>query len=132
MKILTIMITSGLLLISSALFAHTTMKSTIPANNAVLQEEPKTLSLTFKADVQLMKVGLRDTNLEAVTIDFKPTAKAAKSFIVELPELTTVGIYNASWMVMGKDGHKMKGNFVFMINSLSADLYEGETSKNGI
>ena len=131
MKILTIMITSGLLLISSALFAHTTMKSTIPANNAVLEEPPKTLSLTFKAEVRLMKIGLRDTNLEAVMVDFKPTPKAAKSFIIDLPELTTAGTYNASWMAMGKDGHKMKGNFVFMVNSLSADLNEDELSENG-
>lgn len=127
MKILSIIIISGLLLFSSALFAHTGMQSTIPTNNAVLQEAPKTLSLTFKAAVRLMKVGLRDNKLEPVILDFKPTAQPAKSFFIDLPKLTTVGTYNASWMVMGKDGHKMKGNFIFTVDSLSAGFKEDKT-----
>jgi len=123
MKILTIIITTGLLLLSTATFAHTGIKSTSPKNNAVLTQSPKALTLTFKGDSRLMKVGLLDTNQEDVKLEFKPSAKAAETFRVPLPELS-VGKYKANWIMMGKDGHKMKGHFAFTIDSLSANHKE--------
>ena len=98
--------------------AHTGIKSTSPVNKAVLEEAPEALTLSFRGDVRLMKVTLLDTNEEVVKTDFKPTADAAKSFSVDLPELT-VGKYKTNWVVMGKDGHKMKGSFVFTVDNLS-------------
>ena len=121
MKTLNIIISTALLLFSTSVWAHTGIKSTSPENKAVLEQAPKELSLNFRGAVRLMKIGLLDTNQEAVKIEFKPSAAAAKSFTVALPELT-VGKYNASWMVMGKDGHKMKGAFAFTVDSLSTSL----------
>ena len=118
MKILTTLITAGLLLTSAAGFAHTGIKSTLPANNAILKQAPKALLLNFKAPVRLMKVTLLDTNQEAVNIGFKPTAKADKSFSVALPTLS-LGKYQTNWIILGKDGHKIKGNFVFTVDNLS-------------
>ena len=119
MKILNIIITAGLLLLSLNAAAHTGIKSTSPVNKAVLEKAPEALTLSFRGDVRLMKVTLLDTNEEVVKTDFKPTADAAKSFSVDLPELT-VGKYKTNWVVMGKDGHKMKGSFVFTVDNLSA------------
>lgn len=123
MKILNIIISTGLLLLSTSILAHTGLKSSSPANKAVLDKAPKELTLTFKGAARLMKVGLLDTNQEAVKLEFKPNAKTAKSFTVPLPELS-VGKYKANWVMMGKDGHKMKGNFVFTVDSLSTSLKE--------
>ena len=118
MKILNIIIAAGLLIASATALAHTGIKSTSPENKAVLQEAPETLTMSFRAPVRLMKVTLLDNNEEVVKTDFKPTAKAAKTFSVELPELSA-GKYQASWMIMGKDGHKIKGRFVFTVDNLS-------------
>jgi len=123
MKILTIIITTGLLLLSTSIFAHTGIKSTSPKNKAVLTQAPTELTLTFKGAARLMKVGLLDTDQEAIKLEFKPSAKAAKSFSVPLPELS-VGKYQVNWVMMGKDGHKMKGKFVFTVDSLSTSLKE--------
>ena len=101
--------------------AHTGIKSTSPENKAVLQEPPEALTLSFRAAVRLMKVTLLDTNEDVVKIDFKPTSKASKVFSVDIPELT-LGKYKANWVIMGKDGHKMKGSFVFTVDNLSADI----------
>ena len=103
---------------SATASSHTGIKSTSPENKAVLQEAPETLTLSFRAPVRLMKVTLLDNNEEVVKTDFKPTAKAAKTFSVDLPELSG-GKYQASWMIMGKDGHKIKGRFVFTVDNLS-------------
>jgi len=118
MKILNIIIAAGLLMASATAAGHTGIKSTSPENKAVLQEAPEALTLSFKSAVRLMKVTLLDTNEEVVKTDFKPSATAAKSFSVDLPELS-VGKYQANWMMMGKDGHKMKGRFEFTVDGLS-------------
>ena len=118
MKILNIIITAGLLILSLNAVAHTGIKSTYPANKAVLEEPPEALTLSFKADVRLMKVTLLDTDKDVVKTNFKPTSEASKAFSVDLPELT-VGKYKANWVIMGKDGHKMKGSFVFTVDNLS-------------
>lgn len=101
--------------------AHTGIKSTSPKNKAVLQESPESLTLSFRGAVRLMKVTLLDTDEEVVKTDFKATSTAAKAFSIDLPELT-VGKYNAKWVIMGKDGHKMKGSFVFTVDNLSTGL----------
>ena len=128
MKILITIISTGLLLLNTTIFAHTGIKSTLPENKAVLEKAPKELMLTFKGSARLMKVELFDTNQEAVEIGFKPTVKAAKSFTISLPDLT-VGKYQAKWVMMGKDGHKMKGDFAFTVDSLSANLKEAAVVK---
>ena len=118
MKILNIIITISLLMLSVATAAHTGIKSTSPKNQATLEKAPETLNLSFKSDVRLMKVKLLDTNDKTVDLHFKPSLKADMSFSVDLPELA-VGIYKANWVSMGKDGHKMKGSFAFTVGSPS-------------
>ena len=105
-------------MVSVTTAAHTGIKSTSPENKAVLEEAPEALKLSFKSNVRLMKVTLLDTDDKAVDVDFKPSAKADKSFSVGLPELA-VGKYKANWVSMGKDGHKMKGSFAFTVGSPS-------------
>ena len=112
MKILTIIITTGLLLLSTSIFAHTGIKSTSPKNKAVLTEAPTELTLTFKGAARLMKVGLLDTDQEAVKLEFKPSTKAAKTFTVPLPELS-VGKYKANWVMMGKRRSQNEGEVCF-------------------
>ena len=124
MKILAMIITVGLLISGLNAAAHTGIKSTSPENKAVLQEAPKVLNLSFKGAVRLMKLTLLDTDKEVVKIGFKPRAKAAKDFSIDLPELG-VGKYKANWVIMGKDGHKIKGNFAFTVDTLSTGVIKG-------
>lgn len=115
MKFLKTMIISSLLSVSVSAIAHTGIKSTYPANKQALEAAPKQLSLNFRAPVRLMKVILADAEYKDLKIGFKPSAKAGKTFKVSMPELQ-VGKYVVNWVSMGRDGHKMKGNFNFMVN----------------
>ena len=110
----TVMLASVLAISTSAL-AHTGIKSTQPANEQTLETAPKHLTLNFSGSVRLMKVILKDGDDKDLKIDFKPTAKAADSFKIAVPDIENGG-YTVSWTAMGKDGHKMTGDFSFLIN----------------
>ena len=116
MMFLKTIIATTALLISISVLAHTGIKSTFPANEQSLTEAPTQLTLTFSGPVRLMKVLMSNSEAEALDIEFKPTAQANKSFDVALPDLEK-GQYLVSWVSMGKDGHKMKGDFSFTVTS---------------
>ena len=119
MRVLKTIIAASLLALSANLSAHTGIQSTYPGNEEILEQAPKQLEFTFKGAVRLMAISLTNTQKKAIKVAFKPSAKAKKSFEVILPNLS-LGQYNVKWISMGKDGHKIKGNFSFMIHELAA------------
>ena len=110
------MILAGLLAINGSALAHTGIKTTEPANEEKLETAPKHLSLTFAGSVRLMKVILKDGDDKDLKIGFKPKVEASNSFEIAVPEIE-IGEYTVSWTAMGKDGHKMTGDFSFMVGS---------------
>lgn len=115
MKLLKTIMIAGLLTVSTAALAHTGIKSTYPANEQMLEAAPQQLTLNFGAPVRLMKVILMDGDHKDLKIGFKPGAEAGTSFKIAVPEIE-VGEYMVSWVTMGKDGHKMSGDFSFMVH----------------
>lgn len=111
------------LAISTSTLAHTGIKSTLPADDAVLETMPESLKLNFKGKVRLIKVDIKDETGEALDIGFKPVTDPGKSFSVELPELAP-GAYTVSWSSMGRDSHKIKGDFNFSVAEKKAKKAE--------
>ena len=126
MNMLKTVMIAGLLTISASVMAHTGIKSTFPANEQMLEAAPKQLTLNFGAPVRLMKVVLMDGEHKDLEIGFKPTAKADKSFKIAVPKIE-MGEYMVSWVSMGKDGHKMSGDFSFMVHG-EGMTHDGEHS----
>jgi methionine-rich copper-binding protein CopC len=125
MKLLKTLMIASLFTLSTAALAHTGIKSTYPANEQMLDAAPKQLTLTFSAAVRLMKVTLMDGEHKDLGIDFKPSADAGTTFKVKAPELS-MGEYMVSWVSMGKDGHKMTGDFSFMVHGEGMQMSPGE------
>ena len=119
MNLIKTIILTCLVLFSSTVIAHTPLTASSPKNNDVLSASPESIALEFKADVRLMKFNLVSQEEKAVTLDFKPNRKPEKAFSIEVPELE-LGKYKASWMIMGEDGHKIKGEFAFTVDTLSS------------
>ena len=94
------------LFLSASAFAHVGLGSSMPANGAMLSQAPTTLELTFTAPVRLVKLTMQDEKQQSVPL-------AAFSFA--LPALNAAN-YKVNWMIMGDDGHKMKGNMSFMLH----------------
>jgi hypothetical protein len=102
---------------SASVFAHTSLASSIPSDKAMLMKSPKTLVVNFGSDTRLVSLSIVDAKNEAVAIDFAPTMEASQSFSYELPTLIP-STYKVSWTIMGDDGHKMKGDFSFMVHAM--------------
>lgn len=121
MKYLKTLIVAALFTMSAAALAHTGIKSTYPANEQMLGAAPKQLTLNFGAPVRLMKVVLMDGEHQDLKIRFKPSADANTTFKVAAPVMS-MGEYMVSWVAMGKDGHKMTGDFSFMVHGEGMDM----------
>ena len=99
--------------------SHSKLESSEPADKTELTEAPEQLALTFNREVRLMKLELIDADKEALAIGFKPSTEKAKTFEVALPTLEA-GSYQAKWLAMSKDSHKIKGEFGFAVLAESA------------
>lgn len=106
---------AALLLVSSTAFAHTDLRSSLPANNAMLDKAPTQLSLTFGAKVKLVALTLVNSKGGRVPLDFKPAKDMQASFTQKLPVLSPE-MYTVNWVTMGADAHKMSGQFGFMVH----------------
>lgn len=106
---------AALFLFSAVTQAHVGLKSTTPTKDAMLMSSPEQLALTYSGDVKVVKVVLKDADGNQVDFGFSPVSDAAKSFAWTLPKLKASN-YKVDWIVMGSDGHKMKGQFSFMVH----------------
>jgi methionine-rich copper-binding protein CopC len=102
---------------SMSVLAHTGLTSSMPANHAMLMKSPEMIEVTFDDSVRLVNLLLVNSKEETIEIDFAPTMDASETFSYALPSLTP-DTYKASWTIMGEDGHKMKGDFSFMVHAM--------------
>lgn len=96
-------------------YAHTSLASSMPKDNAMLMESPDNLALNFADDVRLVDLKVKSKKGELVDVGFEPSMDATKNYSFSLP-LLAVDTYVVSWTIMGDDGHKMKGQLSFMVH----------------
>lgn len=116
MKIFKMVAILTLALLSNLVSAHSGLKFSTPGNAAMLNKSPEELMLEFTMDVKLVKVQLIGQSGEPIQLMNKPSKNFETSFTIALPKLDT-GSYKVEWIVMGKDAHKMKGDFSFMLHA---------------
>jgi len=89
----------------------------MPANNAMLMKSPEKVEVVFKDKVRLISLSVLNAKDESVEINFAPSMKASETFSYDLPMLMPSN-YTVYWTIMGEDGHKMKGDFSFMVHAM--------------
>ena len=99
-------------------FAHTHLKSTIPADGSVLQAAPKNITLKFEGEVQLTAVSLTGKEGKEQPLAKLP-AGMAKEAVVSLPTLAA-GQYVVKWRAAGHDGHVVSGQLKFTVEAPAA------------
>lgn len=103
-------------LISTTAIAHVHLAQTVPPRESEVSMAPEMLSLTFSAEVRLIKLVLTNSQGTAIDFGFKPVVKAAKTVSFPVPALPADD-YDVEWTVMGNDGHKMEDSYSFTILS---------------
>jgi methionine-rich copper-binding protein CopC len=89
------------------------LAASAPADGAVLNEAPRTLTLTFAHPVMLQRVAITGPNGAPVQGTFRRAASPTASYAIALPELAD-GAYEARWSATGQ-GHAMDGVVRFSV-----------------
>lgn len=111
-----ILIGATMVVATSGAFAHVNLESAMPAINASVTSQPKSITLNFGGEVMLMNVKLLDAQRKDIPLNYQVSHDLKKSFVVSVPKLKK-GKYTVVWTTMGMDGHNMNGEYSFTIKS---------------
>jgi copper resistance protein C len=96
---------------SSAVFAHSSVQKSVPANNSTITVAPKDLNLTFTAAVRLTVLSVQRG--DGKPQDLGPLPKTAAKSVTVPMTLVDAGNYIVKWRAAGDDGHAMSGKVLF-------------------
>lgn len=113
MKYRPLIVTAAMLALSSIAFAHTRLKTSLPADNAVLRAAPAEIALHFSAPIRLTALTLKKTGEAERKLGPLPKGASA-DFSVPVTSLTS-GKYTVSWRAVGGDNHVMSGDLHFTV-----------------
>ena len=101
----------------SSAWAHATLKSALPAKDAVVTTAPKEISLQFNENLEaaFSNARLVDSTGKVITAG-KATLDAADPSLMKLsvPALAP-GKYKVEYVGVGHDGHRRKGDYAFTV-----------------
>ena len=104
-------------LASPLAFAHAALKGSQPVANAVLEQPPREIRLTFNEKVEpaFSSIVLQDAGGKEVAAG-KAMVDAANPLLMklDLPALAA-GAYSVRWVAVGPDGHRRSGQFGFTV-----------------
>jgi len=94
-------------------FAHTTVKSSVPAANASVKAVPTTVTLTFSERLSILpKVSVEDS---AGNIINSGKATLDGAVITQPVTPTVAGKYTVKWSAVAQDGDRSTGSFGFTL-----------------
>lgn len=114
----TVLLITGLTL-SGSILAHVGLSNSTPAKGAMLMAPPSKLELAFSAPIRLVKLSLKDASNQEIALMLPSSTQSQAQYSLDLPVLAASS-YTVSWVAMGDDGHKMKGQFEFMVHGSTA------------
>jgi len=94
--------------------AHTALKSSTPAVDAVVSVLPEKIELVFSEPVKFVKLQLMGVGHEMPT-NFEPNATAKAEFSFATPGMHP-GKFTVNWAVVGADGHAVNNSYSFTVD----------------
>ena len=89
--------------------AHSILRSSTPADGAVLAAAPDELALQFGKGIRLTALGVGGD-----PVDLPAQSGFGTEFAIPLPALTP-GTHDLVWRGLSVDGHAMKGTLTFTV-----------------
>ena len=106
--------------VASPAAAHTELTSSDPANGAVVNGPPSTISLTFNEPPLAEGLAVQVAALDGPQVEVgKPTLKGS-TVTVTWPASANSGEYSISYRVVADDGHPVTGQIAFSITAASS------------
>jgi copper transport protein len=110
-----VVVLAGVAIATPAL-SHAALVSAIPANDALLDAPPGTLTLTFNEPVEVTVLRLAAPNGEIV--DLNEYAVSGNAVMITPPDLVE-GTHILTWRVVSADGHPIGGAIAFSIGRVT-------------
>lgn len=104
-----------LTLFSTVTVAHTSLKTSVPADGQIVSAVPK-ISVEFGAPIRLMALELTNSGGTVIPTGFSRSPAKQSRFEIALTASLPSSTYKVSWMAMGDDGHKIDGSFGFTLD----------------
>ncbi|MFJ3098444.1 copper resistance CopC family protein [Streptomyces hydrogenans] len=106
----------GLLAVSAPpAAAHTELNGSDPANDAVLDAVPRTVTLTFSDPMSQAYAQLAVTGPDGAALGDGAPAVAGREVALSLKEARTAGRYTVGYRVVSADGHPVSGTSAFTV-----------------
>ena len=106
---------AGLVVVwASIAAAHSPLKSTTPANEAIITEAPTELRLNFGSGIHLTRLTVTDATGKKEKLDLSKHHGFIKLYQIPF-KIRGVGKYLMEWRGLGDDGHALNGNFSFTV-----------------
>jgi hypothetical protein len=87
---------------------------TFPQDDAVLQEPPRLLTMSYRVDVRLLKLALYTDTGDWIDIGFSYDPQLINhNFVFPLPELPPASYYTVQWSVVDERQRFLSGQFNF-------------------
>lgn len=102
-----------------AAYAHTELRSSTPAADAVLEHSPGEVVLTFSEPVRMTALSLQSPGAPAAALTVAP-AGASERFTAALPALAA-GEHVISWRAISADAHIVSGEIPFTVQGGHGD-----------
>ena len=99
--------------ISTAVIAHTPLKSTNPENGSTLSKSPESVSLEFAQAVRLTQLRVELANSEKRRLEFSPK-ETSTTYTSSSPDLVP-GRNVVHWTALSADGHVIEGTIIVVI-----------------
>ncbi len=96
--------------------AHTSLHSSKPADQQLLQNSPEDFALVFTGKTRLVDLTLFDENANPIDFGFEPRMSERVSFKTALASPLSPGVYVLKWTVLGEDGHRITGTILFGVD----------------
>lgn len=109
-----LLLTALIATLATGAFAHSTIKSIVPANNATVESVPEEIVINFSKKMRVTKITMTHMEKHSVDLNIDGLEKFLKSATVPM-ESMGAGAYKFEWRGLGKDGHAMKGEFMFEV-----------------
>ena len=120
--------------------AHARLITTEPANDAVLEQSPRSVLLRFDEPVETAFGAIRVYDARARRVDSgdveRPSDREAR---ISVDRRLARGTYTATWRAVSADGHPVSGAFVFHVGApganpagVAAQVLEGRHADVGV
>lgn len=99
---------------ASVAIAHSPLKSTTPANEAIIAQAPNEIRLDFGKAIRLTRLAVTHADDKKMKLDLSGHDGFKKLYLVPFEGMST-GNYLIEWRGLGDDGHALNGTFSFTV-----------------